>query len=72
MGNQYDILIVEDEPVVNNSALKVLTMEDYTVDAVFDAETALKHLESNTYSLIITDLMLPKVSGMVIRDDCIP
>ena len=64
MDNQYDILIVEDEPVVNNSALKVLTMEDYTVDAVFDAETALVHLEKNIYKLIITDLMLPKVSGM--------
>jgi CheY-like chemotaxis protein len=37
--------------------------EKLTVDEALDAETALRKLQHNRYKLILSDLMLPKVSG---------
>lgn len=63
MSKKFDIMIVEDEPVVVAAAKKILLAEDLTVDEAFDAETALTKLQENEYRLILSDLMLPKLSG---------
>lgn len=64
MNNTFDILIVEDEKVVNESAARILKSEGYTVDQAFDGETALARVENNRYKLVITDLMLKEISGI--------
>ncbi|HEX9652414.1 MAG TPA: response regulator [bacterium] len=63
MKTDYDILIVEDEPVVVESAQKILSTEDYRIDAAEDAETALQKLQQNTYKIVLSDLMLPNING---------
>ena len=60
----FDVLIVDDEKVVIDSVKKILSLGNYHVDAVFDAETALDKLKTVHYKIIITDLMLPKASGI--------
>lgn len=64
MRNQFDILIIEDEPVIVNVTRKVLLREGFRIDEAFDAEDALKKLQINNYKLILTDLMLPRISGI--------
>ncbi len=66
MKNVFDILIVEDEKVVNDTAGKILTSEGYSVDQAYDGQTALGKIESNAYRLVITDLMLKEISGFKI------
>lgn len=63
MSKGFDILIVEDEPVVSGAARKTLRAEGYEVEEVEDAPTALQRLEQNRYKLILCDLMLPNFSG---------
>jgi CheY-like chemotaxis protein len=63
MKTKFDILVVEDEPVVIEAAKKILTPEAFKVDEALDAETALQKLRHNKYKLILSDLMLPKISG---------
>lgn len=64
MGSEFDILVVEDEPVVVEAARKILTAEGFKVDAVQDGESVIQKLkEQNHYKLILSDLMLPKLSG---------
>lgn len=63
MANDYDILVIEDEPVVIEAAKKILLPENFTLDEALDAASALNKLQDNHYQLILSDLMLPKVSG---------
>ncbi|MBN1961123.1 MAG: diguanylate cyclase [Deltaproteobacteria bacterium] len=58
------ILVVEDDPVVGELFNELLPPAGYIVDLVYDAEAALKKLESITYDLIITDKNLPGLSGL--------
>jgi len=64
MAKQFDILIVEDEQVVSNVANRILMSAGFNVDMVYDAETALEKLKQNEYKLILSDLMLPNISGI--------
>ena len=64
MKLKYDILVVEDEPVVAESTKKIMLPEGYTIDQTANVEDALSRLNLNKYSLIISDLMLPDKSGL--------
>ncbi len=58
------LLIVEDEDTLCQSLQRVLAKEGYEVDIADSAESAFKLLEGNVYDLIITDIILPGVSGI--------
>lgn len=64
MSLRYDVLVIEDEKVVIDSVKKILIPEGFTIDETFDVERALLNLKKNKYKLILTDLMLPKISGL--------
>lgn len=57
------ILIIEDEPAMQLGLKDNLELEDYTVDIAGDGEAGLAKIKSNTYDLILLDVMLPKLSG---------
>jgi DNA-binding NtrC family response regulator len=58
------LLIVEDEDTLCESLQRVLTREGYEVDRAGSAESAFKLLETRSYDLIITDIILPGISGI--------
>lgn len=58
------LLIVEDEDTLCESLQRVLTREGYMVDRAASAEAAFALLERGRYDLIITDIVLPGVSGI--------
>lgn len=64
MDEKFDILVVEDEPVVLDAIRKIVESEHIEMDEALDAERALSKLKRNTYTLIICDLMLPRISGL--------
>ena len=57
------ILIVEDELALSNALKKILEQHGYFVDAVYDGLDAVEYARSVGYSLIILDVMLPKLDG---------
>ena len=57
------ILIVEDEIRLADAIAQVLENEKYDVDIVHDGESAIDYAISETYDLIILDVMLPKKNG---------
>ncbi len=63
MNKEYDILVVEDEPVVLAAIKKIVEAEELRVDDSVDVESALEKMKNVSYSLVISDLMLPKISG---------
>ena len=63
------ILVVEDEPNLNNVIAKRLKKEGYSVDSAFDGETAAEYISSIEYNAIVIDLMIPRKNGLeVVRE----
>ncbi|MDZ4163815.1 MAG: sigma-54 dependent transcriptional regulator [Smithellaceae bacterium] len=58
------LLIVEDEDTLCQSLKRVFLKEGYAVDVAGNAESALKGLKEKLYDLIITDIILPGLSGI--------
>lgn len=58
------ILIIEDEETLRESLERVLSREGYDVNSVDNAEAALLLLEEESYDLILTDVILPGITGI--------
>jgi len=58
------LLIVEDEDTLCESLQRVFQREGYEVDIAVSAESAFILLEEKSYDLIITDIILPGISGI--------
>jgi DNA-binding response OmpR family regulator len=63
---KQSILVVDDEPSVVEVVSLYLRREGYNVRSAGDGRLALEAIADETPSLIVLDLMLPKVDGMEI------
>ncbi len=57
------ILLVDDEPALLNLTTEILRKSGYTVLKTTSPNHALKLLESNTISLMLSDVIMPKMDG---------
>lgn len=60
------ILVVEDEPKLNENLVEELQDRGYAVDFAFDGEEGEDLARINGYDLIILDIMLPKRDGLIV------
>lgn len=58
------ILVVDDEVVLVKGIKFNLEHEGYEVDVCYDGQTAVEMAAATAYSLIILDLMMPKLDGL--------
>ncbi|HEX4456149.1 MAG TPA: HD domain-containing phosphohydrolase [Kofleriaceae bacterium] len=58
------ILVVDDERVIREILAEFLTLEGFSVHTVEDGEKALTELRLHPYDLLITDLKMPRLSGL--------
>lgn len=63
MGNQFKILVVDDEQNILDVVKAYLEKEGFEVITAMDGETALKIFNEEEIHLIVLDLMLPKITG---------
>jgi DNA-binding response OmpR family regulator len=59
-----EILVIEDEQRVADLIKRGLEEQGFKVTLAFDGEMGKKLAASNSYSLIITDIILPKINGI--------
>ena len=64
MNEEWDVLVVDDEPVVCEALVRVLAHEGVSVAVAPSAEAALSHPALATCRLVVCDLMLPGRSGI--------
>ena len=57
------ILVVEDEPVICEICIRVLTSEGLKVDIAANGELADAKLQENRYDLILIDILTPVMNG---------
>lgn len=60
------ILVVEDEHKIANSIKRGLEQEGYATDVAYDGEEGYDLASSESYGVIVLDLMLPKMDGISI------
>lgn len=60
------ILIVEDERRLSDIIKKGLIEEGFAVDQAFDGEEGQYLIESESYDVIVMDILLPKIDGIKI------
>jgi DNA-binding response OmpR family regulator len=58
------VLVVDDDAAVRNLLARLLAMQGLVVDMASDGTTALGLLEQHPYTLLITDLEMPGLSGV--------
>ncbi len=58
------VLVVDDDPLVLAGFREILTREGLEVTAVFSGREALDKIEAQSFDLILTDLLMPRVSGL--------
>lgn len=58
------ILVVDDEKLIVKGIKYSLEQDEMQVDVAYDGEEALEKIKARRYSLVLLDLMLPKLSGM--------
>ena len=68
MTRRIDALIVEDEPVVREAARKILLEEDLSVATANDVDGAVAILQNTQCRIVLSDLMLPGVSGFALLE----
>lgn len=66
MKKEKDILAIDDEQVVVDAILKILSNENFSVDTATNSSDALTRINSNKYNLIICDIMMPDADGFEI------
>lgn len=57
------ILIVDDEELIRNMIKEYISIEEYSADEAEDGMEALKLFKQKEYSLIILDVMMPRMDG---------
>lgn len=58
------ILVVEDDPMINQVVCEFLKESQYEVTPVFDGGDALEAFRKGHFDLLILDMMLPTMSGL--------
>nr|WP_317438615.1 response regulator transcription factor [uncultured Enterocloster sp.] len=58
------LLFTEDEKALSKALTAILERNHYTVDAVYDGQSALDYLDTDNYDGVILDIMMPEVDGL--------
>ncbi len=58
------LLLVEDDMEISQMLREYLITENYEIVCAFDGEEACDKFDKDSYSLVLLDLMIPKISGM--------
>ncbi|MBY0491719.1 MAG: response regulator [Gemmatimonadaceae bacterium] len=68
-GGTERLLLVEDDPSVAEVARRLLTRAGYTVRVLRDAESALMALEGESFDLLLSDVVMPGMSGAALAQE---
>ena len=68
LQNPQKILVVDDEESIRELVSDFLTNEGYSVTTAENGIAALGELQRDSYDLLITDLVMPKMGGVELLD----
>jgi CheY-like chemotaxis protein len=69
MNAQRKVLIVDDDPVVGSSFIRVLSGKGYIVVSAENGLDALKKLQEQSFDMVYTDLRMPGMDGIEVAEN---
>jgi two-component system response regulator MprA len=64
MTDQASILVVDDEPAVQQALARALTLERYAVSQAGDGRQALERLTADAFDAVLLDVSMPRLDGL--------
>ena len=64
MVSKKNVLIVDDEEVIRDVCVQILSAEGYEVSTAASCEEALRLISEHVYDAMVTDIMMPEMSGL--------
>ena len=64
MLEMYDILVVDDEPMIRDGLKVALEMEGHRAFTACDGNEAIRMVNENKPQLVITDIIMPESDGI--------
>jgi two-component system, cell cycle response regulator CpdR len=64
--NTFRILVAEDNPAVREFIQRALATAGHTVTLTADGQQALDRLSTETFDVLITDIVMPNVDGIAL------
>lgn len=61
---KYSVLVVDDDPLVNEMMVETIKRLNYDVKSVFSGEEATALFNERTYDIVLTDLKMDEISGI--------
>jgi DNA-binding NtrC family response regulator len=68
MDNQYDILILDDEPVVGQRLKPALEKEGHRVEIFVNPYRALERVGEKEFDIVVTDIRMEDIDGIEILE----
>ncbi len=68
-GTKKKVLVVEDEKPMARALVLKLTNAGFEAKGAYNGEEALGFLDSESFDLILMDLMMPKVDGFMAMEE---
>ncbi|HEX7419802.1 MAG TPA: response regulator [Thermoanaerobaculia bacterium] len=66
MADRKRALVVDDDEPIRTMLAKVVERQDFDVDTASDGAEAIHKLEQDGYSVVLLDLMMPRVDGFAV------
>ena len=66
MTDRKRALVVDDDEPIRTMLAKVVERQDFDVDTASDGAEAIHKLEQDGYSVVLLDLMMPRVDGFAV------
>jgi DNA-binding NtrC family response regulator len=68
MKKRFDILIVDDEPIVGERLSTSLRKDGHDVEAYKDPAKALRRVESQAFDIVICDIRMGEIDGLQVME----
>jgi EAL domain-containing protein (putative c-di-GMP-specific phosphodiesterase class I) len=63
-GEDHRVLLIDDHPKLLRALARLLGHAGYQVETAPDGRTALEHLRASSFDVIVSDIMMPHMSGL--------
>jgi DNA-binding NtrC family response regulator len=68
MDSHYDILILDDEPIVGQRLKPALEKEGHLVEIFVDPRSALKRIGEKGFDIVVTDIRMDDIDGVQVLE----
>ena len=68
MASTKSILVIDDDEALNTALQVKFSDKGFTVTLARDGEEAIRFLEEKTFSVVLTDLHMPKTNGFEVLE----